>query len=388
MTHRVKINQKLIDNYPNPTDGKIIVLRDKELIGFTAHIGANGISYRLEKSINGIRYNVFIAHSSTAKASEARDKAAQLVVDIKSGTHRPSVQMTMKAAIDSFSVPHYENFTKDSKSAISIVDNYLRPFFEHLNVGEVTYTIVQDSVYALMDQGYAPESIRKRIQSGHLLFELLIRNGFSVTNPFKGINRPKVSNIRDVVLRPEQRLPYITCLREENSVFSDAILFQIATALRVSEAISVRIRDIDCDLSNLTLPETKSNKRQRIPLNSLAREVIERRIPLTHNEFLFPSPKFPDRHIASPRGCFNRIKLRMSQLGHDISELWQHDNRRTMATVSSEVSNGNSHLVAGLIRHSNTHILNRYVHCSNDAVAAVSEATAQALLTPNNEEEK
>lgn len=62
MSKRVKITQKMIDNYPRPTDGKTIVLRDSEVIGFTAHIGADVTTYRLEKMIRGHRINELIGY--------------------------------------------------------------------------------------------------------------------------------------------------------------------------------------------------------------------------------------------------------------------------------------------------------------------------------------
>lgn len=316
------------------------------------------------------------------KAAEARAKCREKIANISNGSMVFCVSTLLMLLIQQILIPHYKNFTKNSKSAISIVNVYLIPFFGHLTVQQVTYAVVQASVYKLMGDGFAAETIRKRVQSGHLFFELLIRNGLATTNPFKGVNRPQVNNIRDYVLTSEQRLPYIECLRAENSVFSDALLLQLFLALRVSEVISIKVENISKDLTLLKLEDTKSNKNEYVPINSFAKEVMQRRISLTWNEYLCPSPKKLDQHISSPRGCFERVKKRMATKGFDISGMWQHDNRRSSCTVSSEVSGGNSHLIAGFIRHSNTHILNRYIHHSNTDVAALSEATALALLTP------
>lgn len=383
MSEKIKLTEKIIANCPAPaTSNKPIVLRDSEVRGLTVHVGKGDKVYRFERCINKVRINKTIEHCDVMKLKDAREIALKLYLDFKTGKQKLLSKTIIKLYIQRFLIPHYENFTKNSKSAISIINVYLLPFFGHMTISQVTYTIVQESVHKLMESGLAPETIRKRVQCGHLLFELLIKNGLAETNPFKGVNRPPVNNIRDYVLTAEQRLPYIESLREEDSVFSDALMLQLAAVMRVSEVIAIKTVDISDDLSVLTLNDTKSNKRQYVSLNSLAKEVVKRRLPLTNNEYLFPSPKYLDSHIASPRGCFKRIKKRMELKGYDISGMWQHDQRRTGATVSSEASNGNSHLVAGLIRHSNTHILNRYIHCSNQDVAALSEATAISLLTP------
>ena len=316
------------------------------------------------------------------KVAEAKTKYLETFTNINNGSLVFCVSTLLILLIQQILIPHYESFTKNSKSAISIVNVYLIPSFGHLTVQQVTYAVVQASVHKLIEAGYAAETIRKRVQAGHLLFELLIRNGLAMTNPFKGVNRPKVNNIRDYVLTREQRLPYIECLREENSVYADALLLQLFLALRVSEVISIKVENISPDLAFLKLENTKSNKDQLVPINSFAKDVIERRLSITWNEYLYPSPKIIDQHISSPRGCFERVKKLMAAKGFDISGMWQHDLRRSSCTVSSEVSGGNAHLIAGFIRHSNTHILNRYIHHSNTDVAALSEATAQALLTP------
>jgi hypothetical protein len=55
---RVKINQKLIDQFPKPESSKVVVLRDSELIGFTAHISSTCTTFRFEKSVNAKRHNI------------------------------------------------------------------------------------------------------------------------------------------------------------------------------------------------------------------------------------------------------------------------------------------------------------------------------------------
>jgi len=279
-------------------------------------------------------------------------------------------------------IPHYENFTKSPRSSISIINIYLIPLLGHLTVPKVTFALVQASVYRMIEAGLAAETIRKRIQCGHFFFELLIKNSLATFNPFKGVNKPTVNNIRDYVLPDFMRLPYIKILHSESNVFADALLFMLFLTLRVKETIEIKVVDISADLTVLTLNDTKSNARQFVQLNSQAQEIVRRRIALTNNEYLFPSPKKLDSHIASPRGCFERVKKRMADKGFDISGMWIYDNRRLSLSVASEVSNGNTFLLAGMARHSSPEVLKRYVHCTNQAVSELSEATAKALLTP------
>lgn len=380
---RVKLNQKIVDSCKRPKSGKApVVIRDSELIGLVVYVGAEKTTYRMEKAIKKVRYNEHLADASEVKFSEAKELFLEKKRAIIRGEQALNNASLVSDSVHKILVPHHEKFNKSSKSAISIINVYLLPFFGHLTISQVTFSLVQTSVYELIEQGLAAETIRKRVQSGHLFFELLIQHGLVTYNPFKGIKRPIVNNIRDYTLDAEARLPYIQILESINSVFADALLLMLFLALRVTETIQIKVSDISADCTRLTLQDTKANKRQYVEINSLAQKVINRRLALTNNEYLFPSPKYIDRHIAAPRSCFEKVKKIMRDKGFDISNMWMYDSRRTALTAAGEISNGNTFLLAGMARHSSPQILNRYVHCKNKAVADLSEATAQALLTP------
>ena len=387
MSKRVKITQKIIDNHPRPTDGKTIVLRDSEVIGLTVHIGIDLITFRLEKMINGIRINEKISDGVT-KVADARNLASELIVKKRAARYIKLVKANIAQALEEYIFPKLEVGLKDSKSAKSCLNLFLRKFFGGRQPESVTHVEAQNAVVSEIDAGLAPETIRKRVLGAKKSYKTFIKLGLATHNPFEDIERPKVSNIRDVTLSPEQRPDWFKCCIAENSVGAEAVLIQFLQALRVDEAISIKVSDISADFKTLKLPETKSRKTQYVATCSLVQELLKRRVSNTWNQFVFPSEKHTDRHITSPRGAFNRIKKRMTVLGHDISTLTQHDLRRTNSSACAEVTGGDVHMVAKHIRHSNPSILHRYVHYQSDAVAAVSEATAQALINPKLTEEK
>ena len=386
MSKRVKITQKLIDNYPRPTDGKSIVLRDSEVIGFTAHIGIDVTTYRLEKMINGVRVNEKVGDSDT-KVSTARNSASELIHKKKTARGVVSSKTTIAMVLDELIYPKFEITLKDSKSAKSCNELFLRKYFGDRAPDSVTGIEVQKAVINDVNAGLAPETIRKRVGAANKSYKTFIKLGLATHNPVEGVERPKVSNIRNVTLTPEQRPDWFKCSIAENSIGADAVLFEYSEGTRVTETISIKVSDISKDFKTLTLPDTKSGKTQTRVISSVGQAILKRRVESTWNEWVFPSEKNVNSHIASPRGAFNRIKKRMTALGHDVTALTQHDLRRTNASACAEVTNGDVHMIAKQIRHSNPSILHRYVHYQSDAVAAVSEATAQALITPLNEEE-
>ena len=320
------------------------------------------------------------------KLTEAKIQTLKLVTEIRSSLHIPQSNMLIKEACAHFAIPYYKNFVKD-RNPLGIIINHIIPNFGHFPISKLTAMEAQKFVYVLIDQSYAAETIRKIVQVARMLYKELIKHQLVIFNPFDSLHRPVVSNIRTTTLKKEEWFSFIQCCIKEDSVFGDLILLLLLTALRVSEAICIRTEDISDDFSTLTLRNTKSGVTQFISLNSYSQEILQRRINLTWNAYIFPSPVKPDAHIASPRGALNRIKKSMSELGFDISTITLHCLRKTFATTCSEVTNGDLQLTAGLLRHGSIHLLKHYVFPQRQNLIDASEATARSLMTPINHAE-
>ena len=375
----VRLTEKLIRETNNPSGIKPIILADTEIRGLQVHIYKFSKTYRLVKQINGKRFNIKIGEVTQMKLTDIKTHALTLITEI--GNNLPPSGMLLKDSCVEILIPRCEIIGKD-KNILGIIKNFLIRFFGEMKISELTPLMIQNMIYKLMAQDMKPETIRKRILVGKMLFRQLIKHNLIHTNPFMGLDLPKVSNIRTVVLTHEQRHPFLQCCLEENSVYADLLYLLLVSGLRVSEATRIRLQDINIDQTTLTLPETKARVVQYISLNSLAREVLHRRSGLTWNQYLFPSTVNQNKPIASPKGCFLRIKVRMKAIGHDIDNLHIHDLRRSFASACAEVTNGDMHMVASQLRHCSTNILKRYVHYQPNNIAIASEATAQALISP------
>lgn len=377
---RIKLTEKLIRSIENESNSQPIILADTEIRSLQVFVYVFLATYRFKKSINGKRYNIKIGNVDDIKLTVARAIAQELGTEIRSKRHLPHSSMLVREACTKILIPRYTNFGKD-KNPLGIIKNFLILFFGDVKIGELTPLMVQNVIYKLMDDGYAAETIRKRISLGKILYKQLIKYQLVNFNPFNDLDLPKVSNIRTVDLKPEQRLPFIHCCLEENSVYADLLLLLLYTGLRVSEGIRIRLEDISDDYSTLTLPKTKAGVVQYISLNTLAQEVLHRRADLSWNQYLFPSTVNSNKPISAPKGCFIRIKERMRVIGHNIDNLHIHDLRSLFATVCAEVT-GDMYMVATQLRHSSINVLKKYIRFQHPNIAIASEATAQALLTP------
>ena len=378
-----RLNEKDIRfKQANPDkDGKLVVWVDTHVSALQVHIYASISTYRFVKQINGRRYNKKIGCTTETKLTEARRLAQKLETEIRSSLYHPQSNMLIKEACVLFAIPYYKHFVKD-RNPLGIIHNFIIPNFGHFPISKLTAMEAQKFIYNLIEQGYAAETIRKIVLVAKTLYKELVKNQLVIFNPFDNLYRPTVSNIRTITLKQEERLPFIECCIKENSVFGDLILLLLLTGLRVSEAVRIKLDDITDNFSNLNIPTTKASIPQQIALNSYAQELLKRRINLTWNTYVFPSPAKLETHITSPRGALIRIKENMSALSFDISNITLHDLRRTFASTCAEVTGGDLQMVAQQIRHSNIHVLKRYIHRQRNDVIAASEATAQSLMTP------
>lgn len=318
------------------------------------------------------------------KYKDAREIAIQMAAKIRSGQQAHASNLMMKRAVKEFFIPHLK-MTKDNPQAyLTITTLFLVGFFGQLRVKNVCFMTVQNAIYKLQKQGYAPETIRKRVLLGKMFFNLLIQLNLAFQNPFENVSRPKVSNVLKVSMIKEESVAFVSVCRTINTVHAASILLMLFTGLRLSEALGIRKSDVNSNFTRLTLPKTKSGQVQVVALNSVSALLLKRMSENSWNDYVFPSAIKLHAPIAPPRNCMSAIKKEMKLLGFDISRITFHALRKTYATICAEETGGDLLMVAAQLRHSSPAILNRYVNYQSPQLTQVTESVAQALLGTNN----
>ena len=380
--NQVQLTEKMINECPFVCGNSQEVLADIETRGLQLHIGKYTKTYRFIKQCNHKRYNILIGHAPIMKLKEAREIAIQLLAKLSSGQMRHHSSMKISQAVDDYFIPYCKNAKEGYKAYLTIVNHYILPFFGKYSIKDVTSQQVQLSVYELQSSGYKAESIRKRLLVGSVLFKLLIRNDLASFNPFIGVERPKVSNIKKVSMTKDEYHAFVKVCMSMDNIHADCILLMLLTGLRVSEAISIKVSNVNIALSQLLLPKTKAGREQTQPLNSTALEILKSRSIKSWNQYVFPSLVNTDSHISAPRHCMKLIKEKMALQGHDISRITFHALRKTYATVCAEVTSGDMLMVSSLLRHSSPAIVNRYVNYQDNKISHVNNHVAEKLLPP------
>ncbi len=116
--------------------------------------------------------------------------------------------------------------------------------------GEATAAELRDFVYHLKDQGLQPTSIRRSISAARTYFAFLLAEGIVVSDPSDRLELPKTwRRLPDVISREEaQRLLEAPDVADRLYWRDKALLeFAYATGVRVSELITIQVRDLALD---------------------------------------------------------------------------------------------------------------------------------------------
>lgn len=187
------------------------------------------------------------------------------------------------------------------------------------------------------------------------------------------IEMPKFDNQKTETLSDEQLSALLNAAAvDENQKAGALVLLALATGLRRSEMLQMRWQNVDFDAGFITLPKTKSNKVQRVPLNDLAVEVLNG-LPRTA-EHVFPGGK-EGEHVQNIYPALRRIRERAG-LPPTMRPLhaWRHVYASRLTSAGESL-----YVVQKLLRHSDSRMTARYSHLADETLRRASE-TAGGIM--------
>lgn len=123
-------------------------------------------------------------------------------------------------------------------------------------------------------------------------------------NPVANYKFPKAPQTEEVVVIPRRETPLLIAgLERYGNVpsYSSVVAFMLQTGMRTGEVFAAQLDDIDGNElvvhQNMTLTHglkgsTKTNRRRRVPLNAVAKGILEKMTPIAINGFLFPYNRY------------------------------------------------------------------------------------------------
>lgn len=150
------------------------------------------------------------------------------------------------------------------------------------------------------------------------------------------------------------------------------IVFGLNTALRISDLLTVRWRDVfsfqkQCVKKHLEITESKTGKHNTIALNSsVTSALLLYKKYLTHismEDFLFPSPKDPSAHLSRCQ-AYRIVKRAACAVGIEVV-IGCHSMRKTFGYQASKQGISPAVLM-NIYNHSSYQITKRYLDIDQD----------------------
>jgi integrase/recombinase XerD len=172
-----------------------------------------------------------------------------------------------------------------SDNTIAAYHNDLSQFMKWLQANypeisswvNVTYEVVAQYSEALKNQSYTPSSVARKVAAIKSFFHFLLARGYIGTDPTTNLVSPKVKKRLPQTLSASdvERLLTVPTQKQSPKNLRDSALLHVlySTGMRVTEAVSLRVTDVNLQESELSV--LGKDKRVRLlPLDETTSEVL------------------------------------------------------------------------------------------------------------------
>ena len=221
---------------------------------------------------------------------------------------------------------------------------------------EVTSSDIKDYLKHLTNRGSGPSERRQIIAALRFYYSEVLHRKF-----FKNIKNPKMPQKLPIVLSREEvkRMINIT----KNPKHKLLIQLMYGCGLRVSEAVKIKIQDIDLDRKVLTVRSGKGNKDRQLPIPKSL--IDDLRNSITLRKYLFEGRK---RHITQ-KSAYEIVK-NASKKAKIIKNVSCHTLRHSFATHLLE-SGTNIRYIQELLGHSKLQTTQIYTKVSKSSLKKI-----------------
>lgn len=283
-------------------------------------------------------------------------------------------------------IPNSLRGHRDALAQSSLSLHQVRARLGCMKVSDIQTYHINALINALKDAGGAPASIELERAELRRFFnhaKKVWHWDSNTVNPAKGVNIPKVDNVRKRILTNaefegicEQLLNY------DNLYVLPLALFMLETATRVSEPIEqARWEDIDWDRKILHIVDAKAGPRD-VPLSNVALEILrELRAALRQRSETVARREHREKWQAAAesgrifRTTYEALKKAwtVACVAARVENANIHDLRRTSATRYAIQFNGNIFVVKIITGHKTDKMAARYVQLSAEMVARMMD---------------
>jgi len=243
----------------------------------------------------------------------------------------------------------------------------LLPTFGSLPLNRIIRKVIEDWFEAY--SASAPAGANKALEILRQSLNYAVERDLILINPASSVRlnrRPKLTRFlsRDEIGRLNAALDQYVDGNE--GMQADIIRLLLLTGCRKMEIVGLKRREVADH--RLRLEDSKTGPKT-IYLSPEARAIIERRLtaPGTYSEYVFPSPKNPQRSLSENLTLWYRIRRAIG-----IEDVRLHDLRHSYAS-QCVMSGVPLPVVSRLLGHSQCSMTLRYAHVSDKDIANAAE---------------
>lgn len=220
--------------------------------------------------------------------------------------------------------------------------------FGSTDAAAITPKMIEAVIATMRAEDYAPATIARHLVSLKATFNRAVRDGRLRENPALKVTLPQVDNELVRYLTPEQETQILDVLPER---FRAIVKIAVHTGLRQGELLRLTWGDLDWTAGVITVNESKSGKKRRVPMNSVVQGLLIGREGAA-GERVFPHDQ---RYL---RRAFDKAVT-----DADLAPFRFHDLRHTFASRLA-MNGANDRTMMALGGWASPRMLGRYAHLS------------------------
>lgn len=196
---------------------------------------------------------------------------------------------------------------------------------------------------------------------------------FKGDNVAREVNWPKINNEVTEDLSPDQLQRLLEAIKKDTHPQAGPLMrLALYTGMRRGELFKLRWQDVNFDKAYITLVDPKPGQDQKIPMNDLARELLENHPKTGNSPYVFPGRGGRQRVTVSRH--VNRIK-KDAGLPKDFRPL--HGLRHTFASALASSGQVDMYVLQKLLGHKTPEMTMRYAHLRDQALQRASNIACQ-----------
>lgn len=381
---KMKLTKTAIDRLPFVQQGQVDYC-DTELKGFGVRVGASTKTYFALRRVNGRRVRTIIERHNVMTLDKARDKAKQLLIDMKAGTN-PNAEKKKKQDRGITLQKAYEEYvaTRKTKEHTQMNDrSFLRC---HLSdwldkpIADITKDMVSKKHLSICNKGHATtaNSVLRLFRRIYNFISADLEDSIPA-NPVTILTAKKQwskSRRRQTTIKDDDlSLWFNAVLSLDNLYMKYYLLLQLFTGMRKSEGLGILWENVDMKGKTFTIPETKTEKALTLPMSSYLSSIFKELWEARLNKFVFPEMVKGTKtgHMSEPKRQVKKVKEKTG------IEFCLHDQRRTFKTIAQDtVTISENHF---LTNHSTGNAGDGYIIMSVEKVREPMQKITDKILS-------